>query len=192
MATQDSLSEYYYPKLVKEFSAAPEYFPLTKGRFLYYGYIYSPTYKVYDFSKDRREFDKFLDKRNWKKSIPLGEKILLENPVDIQILNKLAFCYKENNELEKAALLKERAHVLYRVILSSGEGESKESCYKIITIGDEYIIMAGEGIKGISRQSERKENSVMDIWTIKDPKSNQEKRLYFELVQNMEAMPKFK
>ncbi len=191
-AAQDSVSEFYFPKLVKEFSVAPEYFPLTKGKYLYYRYIYSPTYKVYDFSKNRSEFDKFFDRRNWKKSIPLGEKILLDNPIDVGMLNRMVYCYNQTNELDKAALLKGRADVLYRVILSSGEGESEESCYKIINIGEEYIIMAGKGIKGISRISKRKENSVMDIWMTKDSKSNQEKRLYFELLQNMDAMPKFK
>lgn len=192
LATLDSGHEHYYPKLVDEFLKSPEYFPLAKGTYIYYGQLYSKNYKVFNISKEKTDFDKFLSRQNFKKAITLGEKMLAENPVDLEILAKMGFCYDKNGQQELAGNIKSRIDVLRRVILSSGVGDSFESPFKVVSVADEYVIMGIEGIQGISRSSKGKEDSTVDIWSVQIEGSKEEKTLCFEVLRNMDAISNFK
>ena len=192
LATRDSSHEFYYPKLIDEFGKSPEYFPLTKGIYIYYGQLYSKSYKVFNISKEKTDFDKFLSRQNFKKAITLGEKMLAENPVDMEILAKMSFCYDKSGHQKLAGNIKSRIDVLRRVILSSGVGDSFESPFKVVSVADEYVIMGVDGIQGVSRYSKRKEDSTVDIWSVKMQGSKEEKTLCFEVLRNMDAISNFK
>ncbi len=189
--TQDSTQEYYYPRLVDEFVKSPEYFPLAKGVHIYYGQLYSKGYKVFNLTEDRTDFNKFLQRQNLRKAIPIGEKLLAENPIDMEILSKMSFCYDREGQQELAAKLKSRISVLHRVILSSGDGDRFESPYKVVAVPDEYVIMGIERMEGISRQSKPGLNSTVDIWSVKLKGSQEQKPLCFEVLRNMDAMSGF-
>jgi hypothetical protein len=60
---------------------------------------------------------------------------------DDSMLMGLGYCYKQNNQLEKAQFTREMATVLIRAIESSGDGSSTEKAYKVNSVNDEYLLM---------------------------------------------------
>ena len=189
-ATRDSSNAYFYPRLIDEFVSQPEYFSADKGKFLYYGQIYSRYYKLFDFGKNVGQFNLQMQRGRMKKAIPLGEKVLEENPVNLEVLMKLGYCYRKDNQPEKARTMQDRAAVLIRAIESNGDGSSEEQAYKVISISDEYVVMGKEGFTQISRKSKQQAHSVIDILEVRDAKSKDPRPLYFEVLYNHDAIPK--
>jgi|GEM_PF-1882344 len=192
LVTQDTTNEYAYATLVEEFLKNPESFSIDKGSYIYYGQLYSKGYRIFNLSEDRTKFDKFSNRQNWKKALPYGEKLLIENPVDIEILRGMRFGYIKDRQLELAKNLKIRIGVLRNVILASGDGNTLESPYKVVAVSDEYAIMNIEGIEFITRESQMRANSVVDIWSVKIKGERKRKNMYFEVLRNMSGLPGLK
>ncbi|WP_031525463.1 DUF4919 domain-containing protein [Dyadobacter crusticola] len=177
----DTAHQYHYPKLIAEFVSQPQYFSMEKGIYLYYGNLYSPDYKSLDF-KTITMFAPLVEKGRLKKAILVGEELFKENPVNLGLLLRLGFCYKQSKQPEKETLTREMAAVLIRAIESSGDGSSAEKAYKVISVTDEYVIMDKNNWKRKTRTSKQMESSVFDIWESGENNST----LYFEVLYNAE------
>ncbi|MBE9463584.1 DUF4919 domain-containing protein [Dyadobacter subterraneus] len=186
--TRDSSHKYFYPRLLDEFNAQPEYYSMEKGMYLYYGQLYSSSYKFFNFGKNAMQFEQFINRGQLKKAIKIGEQILLENPVNLNVLYKLAYCYNKESQPEKADIAKNKAVELLRAIESSGSGMNREQAFKVTSVNDEYILAGKLGIKKKIRKSEMLAHSVVDSWELKDPDSGVIKYLYFEVLYNYDAV----
>ena len=182
--TNDSTSEYFYPRLISDFNNQPQYFDSLKTRFLYYGKLYTKSYKMLYLSTDELEFNKLMSKGKYKKAIPFGEKFLQENPASIEIISQLRLCYKKTGLKEKADTTLNQLTLLLNTVFQSGTGKEKENAYKVVAIGDEYAIMAWLGVIGISRQSFMNEVSTIDSWKVKESKSGKKYEMHFEWLVN--------
>ena len=184
--TNDSTSDYFYPRLISEFNNQPQYFDTVKAKFLYYGKLYTKNYKMFQFSTDEIEFNKLLSKGKYKKATPIGEKILQENPANIEILSKLNLCYKKTGLTENADTTLNKLNLLLNTVFKSGTGKEQENAFKVVAIGDEYAIMAWLGVSGLSRQSLMKGGSTIDSWKVRDSKSGKKYDMHFEWLVNAE------
>jgi hypothetical protein len=178
----DSNSEFYYAKLTKDFSVAPGKFSLAKGLHIYYGQLYAPAFNPLNFKEERKEFNKFLDEETWPMAIEIGQKILAENPVDLEILSKMVYCYKKNGQRDKSSMAENQTEVVIKAIVSTGKG-SEEAPYKVIQIRDEYVVMGEKDIVGISRQSRLRTYSTIDLWSVKYPNAKDYGTLFFEVLR---------
>ena len=184
--TNDSTSDYFYPRLISEFNNQPQYFDTVKAKFLYYGKLYTKNYKMFQFSTDEIEFNKFLNKGKYKKATPIGEKILQENPANIEILLKLNLCYKKTGLTQSADTTLNKLNHLLNTVFKSGTGKEQENAFKVVAIGDEYAIMAWLGVSGLSRQSLMKGGATIDSWKVRDSKSGKKYEMHFEWLVNAE------
>lgn len=182
--TNDSTSDYFYPRLISDFNNQPQYFDPVKAKFLYYGKLYTKSYKMFQFSTDEVEFNKLLNKGKYKKAAPIGEKILQENPANIEILSKLNLCYKKTGLTQNADTTLNKLTLLLNTVFQSGTGKEKENAFKVVAIGDEYAIMAWLGVIGISRQSFMNEVATIDSWKVKESKSGKKYEMHFEWLVN--------
>jgi hypothetical protein len=178
----DSNSEYYYPKLTRDFSAAPGKFSLAKGMHIYYGQLYAAAFNPSNFKDERKEFNRLLDEETWAKAIEIGQKILAENPVDLEILSKLAYCYKKDGQRAKSTLVENQTGAIIKAILASGKG-NEATPYRVIQIRDEYVVMGEKDIVGISRQTRVRTYSTIDLWTVKHPNAKDYEMLHFEVLR---------
>jgi hypothetical protein len=178
----DSSSEFYYPKLIKDFSVTPGKFSLAKGMHIYYGQLYAAVFNPANFKEERKEFNKYLDEETWPKAIEIGLKILAENPVDLEILSKLIYCYKKDGQRTKSTMAENQTGTLIKAILASGNG-NEEAPYRVIQLRDEYVVMGEKDIVGISRQTRVRTYSNIDLWTVKHPNANDYETLYFEVLR---------
>lgn len=188
--TQDTNSRYFYDTLVNEFLTDPNNIELTKGKSIYYGKIFSRYYKVYEFSDDENIFHEQVAKKRFWQAIEIGERILADDPINLDILMNMFQCYREVGLLQQARMTGRKIDILYNCILFSGTGETRETAYRVISVGDEYVIIGMLGHNGLSRQSFMMGNSIIDSWTIRDEKTGVKKDLHFEVIVNEEAMSK--
>ena len=182
--TNDSTSEYYYNKLVIEFNNSPKFIDPLKAKYLYYGKLYTANYKMLQFNNGETKFNNLINNGWFKKAILVGEKILQEDPVNLDIISKLNFCYKKINGKENADTAAIKQSIIVNTILASGNGLEKDKAYKVVSIADEYTIMALLGVNGLSRQSLMQQNSAIDSWKIKDIKSGKKSEMHFEWLVN--------
>lgn len=182
--TNDSTSRYFYPSLIYDFNNQPQYFDLIQTKFLYYGKLYTKSYKMFQFSADEGEFNKLLSKGRYKKAIPIGEKILQENPASIEIISKLNLCYNKTGLQENADITLNKLTLLLNTVFESGTGKEQKTAFKVVAIGDQYAIMAWLGVKGLSRQSLMKNGSAIDSFKVKDTKSGKKYDMHFEWLVN--------
>lgn len=188
--TQDTNSRYFYDTLVNEFVTNPSNIELTKGKSIYYGKLFSRYYKVYEFSDDESVFHEQVSKQRFWQAIETGERILQEDPINLDILINMFQCYRVVGLQQQARTAKRKIDILYNCILFSGTGETRETAYRVISVGDEFAIIGMLGHNGLSRQSFMIGNSIIDSWTIRDEKTGAKKDLHFEVIVNEEAMSK--
>jgi hypothetical protein len=184
--TNDSTSAYFYPTLIYQFKNNPQSFDTTKAKFLYYGKLYSKNYKMFQFTGDDKEFNRLLNKHSYRKAIPFGEKILQEDPANIEVNVKLNLCYNKGDMKEKADTTLIKLTFLLNAVFQSGTGRDKDSGYQVVAIGDEYIVMSWLGLVTLSRQSAMKGSSTIDSWEVKNIKTGQKSTLHFEWLVNLE------
>jgi len=140
--TQDSLSETYYPKLINRFMSYDTTLTEYEYKLLYYGNVFTDAYNPYATSDAENEFLELYNKQEYTKAIPLGMKVLEENPINTTVLFKMLVIY---NQLADE-INEERFAMLYYGLLTqvyySGDGKTCESAMVVIRVTDEYEIMA--------------------------------------------------
>lgn len=184
--TNDASTGYYYDTLISAFLRHPEEFDTSKGVSLYYGKIFRDSFDPYSFRSDQANFDNAMRQEQYRRAIAIGEKLLESDPVDFGLLLQLLKCYIEEKNEELATKTKMRVDVLYKAILRSGDGSTLESAIQVIQVPDEYAMMALLSIQGLSRRSETKAHSIVDIWKVRPQKRGDRKTLYFEVLRKPE------
>jgi hypothetical protein len=191
-AVTDSSNAYFYPKLLNEFLLEPDYYSGEKGTYLYYGYMFSPQYKAMLYGKEVDKFDKYLSSKRYAKAIEAGEKLLVENPINLGLLIRMSHCYKETGD-PKAEKTQKLVEILMRAVRDNGNRP-----YKVISVSDEYIMMSAEGLTGIARGAKNSSeasdkiprteaqgiSAMLDSWEVKDNRRNETKIVHFEVLYN--------
>jgi len=178
--TQDSNSPYFFPKLLSRFIIADTTLTQKEFSLLYYGNSYQKSYSPYGNSDKKDEFYKFYNKKNYKEAIPIGEKILSENAINLKMSFKLLVCYNELGDTLMAKKFARRYFPLLRVIYHSGDGKSIETAYVVINVDDEYQLLQNEDLESTGQSL----IGVTDKLTINTTNQKEEpiiKELYFNV-----------
>lgn len=184
--TNDSTSEYFYPKLVAEFHNSPATIDPLKANYLYYGKLYKSDYKMFQGSAEERKFNELIANGRFSKAIILGENLTAHDPVNLDVIARLNICYQKQNLKGKVDTGLIRQNIILSAILSSGNGKESGNALKVVSIADEYIVMALLGVKGLSRQSIINEGNTIDSWKVKEIKSGKTTFLHFAWLVNTE------
>lgn len=185
----DRNSSYYYDQLISEFLNNTSAFhnEKVKSYYLYYGKLYSSYYtKSLEGKNNYLKFMKQIAAKKYTKAVILGEELLKNDPVNLTVILNLIICYNENNENEeRLKLLKNQAEILMRAIADYGDGKSKETAFKVISLSDEFALLnyMGINLEMYSRNSEKlNSTTILDIWT-KEQKYQKDKRnkIYIEV-----------
>ena len=142
----DSNTEFYYPKLMEMMKQHDPTLTIAEYRFLYYGYMFQPEYNIYFRSSKESELTKYyqsrrIPKKNYDNIIEIINQILEEDPFYIRGLNFLAYILHLKGDEEEAAKIALQFRGIIDVILSSGDGQSPETGYHVISTAHEYVVM---------------------------------------------------
>jgi hypothetical protein len=142
LQTKDSTSRYYYPKLTQRFLELDTTLFLEDLVMIYYGYVFTDEYNPFaNPDKNEAKFMALYEKAKFKKAIPYGQKALFDNPVNLNILIKLSFCYRMLGDKFKTTMYAKLYFDLLYTISQSGDGKSVETAYVIINIDDEIELI---------------------------------------------------
>ena len=141
--------------------------------------------KEYSYSgldKDvRNKMFKSLNDKKYKDSLKQAEKILEKNYLEI---NAHYVAYVSNRELKddkKAEFHKTVMVNLLEAIRGGNDGLSAKTAFMPITIDEEYTLMNFLGYKHNSQSLQSIDGHQFDVLEVVDSKTNQTKKLYFNI-----------
>lgn len=114
---------------------------------VYYGAVFQKNYNPYGEHKKAKEFYEFYNEKNYKKALPIGEKILKDNPVDFKLIFKLLVCASVLKDDAKTQKFRFYYSSILNTILYSGDGQSAKTSFVVIKVDDEYTLMGQLNVK---------------------------------------------
>lgn len=137
----DSNKATYYPKLLSKFLAFDTSLSLSDYRLLYYGFVENDEYSAYTDTKTT-ELNAALNQKDYAKASLISDSVLKVAPVNLKanyykalsifLLDSINLPYwKYSNRYTK----------LMKAILSTGNGFTCESSFKVLYVSDEYEII---------------------------------------------------
>jgi len=118
-----------------------------------------------------------------KKAILYGERYLEKDPTNSEVLTYMGIAYKKNDrEARNYPLYALQSRTLLDCIMKSGDGKTKETAFKVNSVGEEYLIASilGKNIRTFKRTSILQNDGTIDGFT----KGNE--AIYFKVFENME------
>jgi len=180
---KDSTSSTYYPKLIKRFIEFDKTLTNDDYKLIYYGNVYQSYYSPYGDSDNQDKFMELYKSEKYTEAIPLGEKVIQENAVNPKILFKLLVCHYTTGDTVTAKKYAKLYWGLLNRIYESGDGNGINSAYVVISVDDEYEILADLSLS----MTKQALVGVTDVLTIskkgQKPPKGQKKitKLYFNV-----------
>jgi len=140
--TQDSTSTYYYPLLLERFLQFDTTLTDKEFSMIYYGNVFHPKYNPYGSGEHEDKFMEKFNKEKFREAIPLGEKELFDNPVNLKVLYRMLVCYHKLGDKTTAKKYANLYFGLLDEIYKSGNGKSIKTAYVVIKVSDEYVILS--------------------------------------------------
>ncbi|OHX68392.1 DUF4919 domain-containing protein, partial [Flammeovirga pacifica] len=139
LSISDESSDFYYPKLLERMFQLDTLLTDEEYHHLYYGYVFNESYDPYGETSQNDELEKLDNSEDeWTEEqmhryISLANKSLVEFPIDLRLINMLAYCYKLNGQEEKCNQLSIIFHGFLRTIINSGDGVTSETAFHVIS-----------------------------------------------------------
>lgn len=182
----DSMSQFFYPRLIEKVKNNPVDITEKDCYYLYYGQIFQPTYKPIGLSflrnPEYKDFEKAAMNGNCKKVIVLGKIMLERTPVDLTVLLHTSVCIRKQKKYTDTDYFPQRFENLLSAIFSTGDGKTKETAIKIVSVEDDYVLKGILGFLGGQEKLMSDNNRVYSVWERGSAK------LYFEDIMNVENM----
>jgi len=161
---QDKSQVAEYLKLRLDYSKTPEYNP------------YNP-----EVNEIRKECDTLMDEHKYKEAIAKAESGLKKDKYNIFLMIALAAACRKTQDIENADKYRKLWIGLVSSILASGDGKSAGTAFKVISVDEEYAVLAVSGLVRTHQKLVNIENSNFDILHIKDEQTGKEFDLYFNV-----------
>jgi hypothetical protein len=191
--TQDSTSAFYYPVLIQKFLQLDTTLTDKEFCFIYYGNVYTDMYNPYGIGENEKMFVELYKEEKFQEAIPFGQNTLIENPVNLNVLYRMLFCYHKLGEKTTAKKYATLYFGLLNEIHKSGDGESIETAYVVVKVIDEYRIMHNLGLQSKGQALLRGPTDRITINTKNQKKVKGKKKiseLYFNVAKPLEHMLK--
>ncbi len=128
--------------------------------------------------------------KKYDKAIEIAQEIIKGNFVDIDAHLILVAAYKEKKDTEKAKFHAYVAEGLIKSILNSGDGQSEETAYVVISTEEEYVILRVFGLMPGKQSLLNEKEHDYDMLETTDLKTKQQVKLYFNIDRPYGALKK--
>lgn len=145
---------------------------------IYYGFPFTEEYNSFPFYTN---IDKAYVKNDFVAAFPLIKQELKKNPVSLSLLIKAITCCLALKDPDLQSFL-DNASLCYQqiiqTILATGNGNSKETAYKVICVSDEYEIIF-KPLRAKSIQQQATLENKYDVFNVKLPRGKT--KLFFDI-----------
>ncbi len=161
-ASVDPTSEYYYPRMLKEFLRNDTTMSNEAFQYFYYGTMFQEDYDPYRvapapallqelqpiYAKEKRtraERNKMLD---------YADIVLASNPIDLRQLTNRIYVYEQNGKYDLAKIWQFKLNHLLLVIAASGNGSDPQNAFVVVYPQHEYDFLNLSGQVATSQHFE--------------------------------------
>jgi hypothetical protein len=137
--------------------------------------------KVKTESPDRAAFVAAFEAKEYAKAVELVEGVLDYEFVHLGLHRAAEDAYRQLNNQTKADFHKAVADKLLNALLTSGDGKTAETAYRVLTIREEYFIMNQLGYKVSMQALIVEKDKAYDLLSGRDAKTDKEVSLYFDI-----------
>lgn len=143
----------YYPSLMRRYMANDTTLTLEQIRHLYYGFALQEDFVPYQTEKkELYDIRRTLTRdggnpRHCPEAIRISQNVLDDNPFDLLAISTLSFAYLQLQDSTSFHLWDEKQTSLLDAIVSSGDGETKETAFHVINIEHEYEVLNRLGLQ---------------------------------------------
>ncbi len=184
----DSSLQTFYPKLLSRLTSYDTTLVLEEYRLIYYGFVFQDNYSPYSDDKSK-EINAAFEKQDFDEVVKICDKVVIKNPVSLKTYyNKLIALSKLKDISGQFQQLRKVYSGLLSAIISSGDGLTCKTAFKVISVSDEYEIMYKyfeiEKVKSQSLET------PCDKITIKPSKTFGNENIYFDVTESFLSMEK--
>lgn len=129
----------------------------------------------------RKQLFPALGEKNYDKAIEIAGKVLAKNYLDIDAHIVSALAYEEKHDAEQEKLHNFVAEGLCRSILGSGDGQTLETAYVVISVEEEYTILRVLGWHLKEQTLLEGGGHHYDKMDVFNPKTQQKTTVYFNI-----------
>ncbi len=185
-AVNDENSEYYYPKLLKEFLGNDTIMTSEAFQHLYYGTFFQEDYDPYRSAVDQKTLDALApiyakEKRTRderQKMLNYAIKALADNPLDLRQLTNRVYVYEQNGKYDLAKIWQYKLNHLLLVIAASGTGLDSENAWIVVYPQHEYDFL---NISGYTATAQQFEPPQYDHIIVEQKNANDPAGYYFDI-----------
>ena len=145
-------------------------------------YAHSKNYQPYDMDvRDARKAAwKLIDQHSFHEAVTSIDKALATHPVDIELSMAKAAAL---NELKDASAAQARARwmSLADSILTSGDGKSFATAFRVISVDEEYVVLRLLGLQNSRQVLQHDHGSMYDVLTVHRKDNDKSIDLYFNV-----------
>lgn len=145
--TLDRTSQYYYPRLMKEFERNDTAMKIDKYRRLYLGYMFQEDYDPYRSSERSLNYAatlakaKKLTRQECDSVITYAQAALADNPFNLGEMVMLINALRGKGKTNLANIWQYKLNYLLMAIVSTGTGEDEENAWYVIEPQHEYVLL---------------------------------------------------
>jgi hypothetical protein len=170
----------YYPRLLQRFNQFDTSLTVNDYRLLYYGFAFNAGYAPYQ-DNGTSEIMPLVKERKYDKALEVCDKVLSTNPVSITTNSYKSFVLMNMAENDSSRRYAIRVRKLLNAILSSGDGLTCETAFKVIYVSDEYSLL--RDVFDAEPQG-RRTTPPCDRFNIDKTKTYPSKTIYFDYSAN--------
>jgi hypothetical protein len=122
-----------------------------------------------------------LQQKDFKKALKMANEVLQNYFVDINAHLIAANAYHGLNQNDEAEKQIGFARSLVKSILDSGDGETEETAFVVISVDEEYVVLRQMGIPPSNQSLSHGKNGWYDV--LKSKKDGQDVTLYFNITK---------
>lgn len=170
-SSTDPDSEYFYPKLLKQFMANDTSMTDEQFQYFYYGTLFQEDYDPYrrPYRPEQLEtlapiYQKETQSRAERQMmLDYATAALEDNPVNIRQLVHRVYVYEQNGKYDLARIWQYKLNHILLVIASSGSGSDPENARVVVYPEHEYDILNLSGLTAISQRFEAPHYDYIEV-----------------------------
>lgn len=173
-----------YQQLIERFEANDSLLSLNDYALIYYGHSFTPKYK--GSMELWKELETLMEEKKWKEAYILLKECRKKNPVSLKLLIYAVNLASELQREEEVQAYIDKYIKLSSAIISSGDGTSEDTAFKVISVNDEYQILNNVfKVEGLKQQSLVNKCDLMEFESSPYYEGTQ---IYFDISRSLDYM----
>lgn len=143
-------------------------------------YTRTPHYNPYRSGAPDSELIALMRAENWSAAAVRCERLIAEDYLHAPLHLTMSYIYEQLEDSERAAWHLQFARGLISSLLSSGDGRTPETAFKVITVREEYEMLRALSLESLGQRLITANDRYYDVLSVRDANGAQGE-VFFEV-----------